>query len=201
MRCLPKIIFIYSILVFITVPVTAQTTGPITAIKAGRLIDPETGTATANQIILIEGERIKAVGANIAIPSGATIIDLSKLAVLPVWSYTHPHGADLQRAAGKQLLLSDVCNRLDGVTSDSSCLKWHSASQLRLHSDSGRWEQRNVCRYRAKTGDRTRMATWANSDSVGTHHRQHGGTILAHSGDVQGAQTHVPGVHRCRYTG
>ena len=37
--------------------------GPITAIKAGRLIDPETGTAAANQVIIIEGEKIKAVGA------------------------------------------------------------------------------------------------------------------------------------------
>ena len=93
MRCLPKIIFIYSMLVFITVPVTAQTTAPITAIKAGRLIDPETVTVTTNQIILIEGERIKAVGANIAIPSGATIIDLSKLTVLPGLVDTHTHMA------------------------------------------------------------------------------------------------------------
>ena len=93
MRCLPKIIFIYLILVFITVPVTAQTTPPITAIKVGRLIDPETATVTTNQIILVEGERIKAVGANIAIPSGATIIDLSKLAVLPGLVDTHTHMA------------------------------------------------------------------------------------------------------------
>ena len=93
MRCLPKIIFIYLILVFITVPVTAQTTPPITAIKVGRLIDPETATVTTNQIILVEGERIKAVGANIAIPSGATIIDLSKLTVLPGLVDTHTHMA------------------------------------------------------------------------------------------------------------
>lgn len=93
MRCLPKIIFIFSILVFITVPVTAQTVAPITAIKAGRLIDPETGTATNNQIILVEGERIKAVGANLTIPSGATIIDLSKLTVLPGLVDTHTHMA------------------------------------------------------------------------------------------------------------
>jgi hypothetical protein len=38
-------------LFFITTIAQAQTT----AIKAGRLIDPETGTATANQVILIEG--------------------------------------------------------------------------------------------------------------------------------------------------
>ena len=93
MRCLPKIIFMYSILVFVTVSATAQTAAPITAIKAGRLIDPETGTATNNQIILIEGERIKAVGGNLAIPAGATVIDLSKLSVLPGLVDTHTHMA------------------------------------------------------------------------------------------------------------
>ena len=34
----------------------------ITAIKAGRLIDPETGTVAAQQVILIEGEKISKVG-------------------------------------------------------------------------------------------------------------------------------------------
>ena len=93
MRCLPKLIFMYSILVFVCVPVTAQTAAPITAIKAGRLIDPETATVTTNQTILIEGERIKAIGANLAIPAGAMIIDLSKLTVLPGLVDTHTHMA------------------------------------------------------------------------------------------------------------
>lgn len=73
---------------------TAATPAPqVTVIKASRLIDPETGTAAANQIILIEGERIKAVGANIAIPAGATVIDLSKLTVLPGLVDAHTHMA------------------------------------------------------------------------------------------------------------
>ena len=93
MRSLRKIIFMYWLLVFVTVPAAAQTAAPITAIKAGRLIDPETGSATNNQIILIEGERIKAVGGNLAIPTGATVIDLSKLSVLPGLVDTHTHMA------------------------------------------------------------------------------------------------------------
>ncbi len=66
---------------------------PVTAIKAGRLIDPETGTAATNQVILVEGERIKAVGPNLAIPAGATVVDLSKLTVLPGLVDTHTHEA------------------------------------------------------------------------------------------------------------
>ena len=61
----------------------AQQAPAVTAIKAGRLIDPETGTSAAGQVILIEGERITAVGANLAIPAGTAVIDLSKLTVLP----------------------------------------------------------------------------------------------------------------------
>jgi imidazolonepropionase-like amidohydrolase len=63
----------------------------MTAIKAGKLIDPETGTSSTNVVILIEGERIKEVGVNVAIPSGATVIDLSRLTVLPGLVDAHTH--------------------------------------------------------------------------------------------------------------
>ena len=66
---------------------------PLTVIKAGRLIDPETGTAATNQVIIIEGEKIKAVGPNLTIPAGATVIDLSKLTVLPGLVDAHTHMA------------------------------------------------------------------------------------------------------------
>ena len=55
-----------------------------TIIKAGKLIDTENGKVLDNQLILIENDTIKAVGSNIAVPKGATIIDLSKATVLPV---------------------------------------------------------------------------------------------------------------------
>jgi imidazolonepropionase-like amidohydrolase len=63
----------------------------ITAIRAGRLIDPDAGTAGANQVILVENGRITAVGANVAIPQGAEVIDLSKLTVLPGLVDAHNH--------------------------------------------------------------------------------------------------------------
>ena len=61
------------------------------AVRAGRLIDPDTGTASANQVILVEGERITAVGSNVTIPPGAEVIDLSKLTVLPGLVDAHTH--------------------------------------------------------------------------------------------------------------
>ena len=64
---------------------------PVTAIKAGRLLDPESGTISTGQIILIEGRKISAIGANIAIPAGATIIDLSQQTVMPGFVDAHNH--------------------------------------------------------------------------------------------------------------
>lgn len=63
----------------------------VTAIKAGRLIDTEKGVVLENQIILVENNIIKAVGANVAIPAGATVIDLSKATVMPGFIDTHVH--------------------------------------------------------------------------------------------------------------
>ncbi len=77
----------------VVVSVQAQTPATVTAIKAGRLIDPETGTASTNQVIIIEGEKIKAVGSNLEIPVGASVIDLSKLTVLPGLVDAHTHMA------------------------------------------------------------------------------------------------------------
>ncbi len=84
---------LYLLTAFLVAGVANAQTPAVTAIKAGRLIDPESGTAIANQVILIEGEKIKAVGASIAIPPGATVIDLSKLTVLPGLVDAHTHTA------------------------------------------------------------------------------------------------------------
>jgi len=65
----------------------------VIAIRAGRLIDPEAGTAASGQIILVEGDRIRDVGANLSIPPGAELIDLSRLTVLPGLVDTHTHEA------------------------------------------------------------------------------------------------------------
>jgi len=63
----------------------------ITAIRAGTVVDPETGTVLSNQIILVEGRDIKAIGADVKIPAGATVIDLSKQTVLPGLFDAHAH--------------------------------------------------------------------------------------------------------------
>jgi imidazolonepropionase-like amidohydrolase len=61
------------------------------AIKAGKLVDPEKGATETNQIILVRGKKIEAVGGNISIPADAKVIDLSKSTVLPGLFDAHTH--------------------------------------------------------------------------------------------------------------
>jgi len=63
----------------------------VTAIRAGRLLDPEAGTVSANQVILVENGKFTAVGGNVAIPRGAEVIDLSTLTVMPGLVDAHNH--------------------------------------------------------------------------------------------------------------
>jgi imidazolonepropionase-like amidohydrolase len=63
----------------------------VTVIKAGRLVDPETGAAAANQTIVVEGRKITAVGANVQMPPGANVIDLGAYTVLPGLFDAHTH--------------------------------------------------------------------------------------------------------------
>src|SRR5262249_34436645 len=66
-------------------PISAQPPAPVAvaAIRAGRLLDPEAGRILTNQIIVVEGNRIRDVGPNVAVPAGAQVIDLSALTVMP----------------------------------------------------------------------------------------------------------------------
>jgi imidazolonepropionase-like amidohydrolase len=69
----------------------AQPAPQVIAIRAGRLLDPDAGAVRTNQVILVEGTRIREVGPNVAIPAGAQVIDLSKLTVMPGLVDAHNH--------------------------------------------------------------------------------------------------------------
>ncbi len=68
-------------------------------IRAGRLFDSKSGKMLENQIIIIEGEKIKSVGAaaSASVPGGAKEIDLSNATVLPglIDGHTHVFGFGL----------------------------------------------------------------------------------------------------------
>jgi imidazolonepropionase-like amidohydrolase len=66
----------------------------VTAIRAGKLIDPDSASVLNDQTILISDNKVQAVGNNLTIPSNAKIIDLSKMTVLPGLIDCHTHIAD-----------------------------------------------------------------------------------------------------------
>jgi imidazolonepropionase-like amidohydrolase len=73
---------------------TALAAAQLSAIRAGRLIDPDKGTSLTDQVILVRGNRIEEVGKDVVIPAEAKIIDLTKMTVLPGLIDCHTHLAD-----------------------------------------------------------------------------------------------------------
>jgi imidazolonepropionase-like amidohydrolase len=102
----------------------------ITAIRAGSLIDPVSGTAARDQIILIEGTTVKALGSKVAIPRGATVLDLSGSAVMPGLFDAHTHlcmTVNLKRDAGSYYYTTlndpDSSRAIQGVANARSMLE------------------------------------------------------------------------------
>src|SRR5689334_23568978 len=64
----------------------AQCAAPasVTAVRAGRLFDSVAGRMLTNQVVVITGEKITAVGpeSSVKIPAGARVIDLSRATVV-----------------------------------------------------------------------------------------------------------------------
>jgi imidazolonepropionase-like amidohydrolase len=89
------VIVVSSLMLSFALAQTIPPTPTVVFIKAGRLVDVRAGRVLENQGILVEGQRIKAVGAlaevQKTVPPTAQIIDLSKATVLPGLADCHTH--------------------------------------------------------------------------------------------------------------
>ena len=110
-------------------------TGKVLALVGGRLIDGFGGKPLENSVILIEGERIKAIGqvGTLAVPAGTQVISTEGMSVLPGlwdmhvhlminghadydhWDKTYPAQFEkvIMPASAKQLLLAGVTSARD----------------------------------------------------------------------------------------
>jgi imidazolonepropionase-like amidohydrolase len=79
-----------------------QTANPPIILHAARLLQVDNGTLLQPGEILVEGDRIRAVGASVDHPQGAKIIDLGDVTLMPglidahVHLFLHPGAEDLQ---------------------------------------------------------------------------------------------------------
>ena len=74
-------------------PAADKTASQVSYILAGRLFDATSDSVRENVVIAVEDERIKSVGsaADVKIPPGAKVIDLSQATVLPGLIDCHTH--------------------------------------------------------------------------------------------------------------
>src|SRR5262245_38990019 len=81
------------VVAFVSTATAAQqpAPAPVVAIRAGTLIDGSGGAAVKNAVIVVQGDRIVAAGAAVAVPAGARVIDLSAYTVLPGFIDAHVH--------------------------------------------------------------------------------------------------------------
>jgi imidazolonepropionase-like amidohydrolase len=80
-----------SILLIASMLVTAASFAQTTAIRAGNLVDPASGTILKSQIILVKGGKTAEVGPEVKIPAGTEVIDLTNAWVLPGLMDAHTH--------------------------------------------------------------------------------------------------------------
>ena len=112
----------------------------IVAVRAGRLIDPASGTVTAGSVVLVEKGRVTAVGPSVAIPAGARVIDLSGMTVLPGLMDCHTH------------LVGDYVDDKDPLSelkSSSAARAFESIPNARVTLEAGYTTVRDVGTYRA----------------------------------------------------
>lgn len=76
---------------FLVVAASSTAVAATTAIRFGRLVDG-TGRVLTNALVIVEDDRIKSVSSgDVAAPSGATVIDLSRLTGIPGLIDAHTH--------------------------------------------------------------------------------------------------------------
>src|SRR5665213_224160 len=95
---------------------------PITILHAARVLDVAAGKVIAPGEVLVEGDRIREVGAHVAHPSGAQVIDLGDTTLMPgmidahVHLFLHPGAEDLQtvmESVPERTILATLAARAD----------------------------------------------------------------------------------------
>ena len=88
-----KFLILSCVLLSLGLAARAQQSTAIHVVRAARLIDTKNGRVVNNPIVLINGDRIQAVGRSgeVSIPSGSKVLDLGGATLLPGLIDLHTH--------------------------------------------------------------------------------------------------------------
>jgi imidazolonepropionase-like amidohydrolase len=83
----------------------------VTVIRAARVLDVKNATVLANAVVLVEGDRIAAVGSEVRVPQGASVVDLGNSTLVPGFIDSHTHllsNYDAGRSNGETEMLLTI---------------------------------------------------------------------------------------------
>src|SRR5213595_1351627 len=90
-----RIFLLLAALIFAAGQLTAESSAPVTLVRAGRLLDPRSGNVLSPAAVLIEEGKIKEVGSPSQVqghaPAGVKTIDLGTVTLLPGLIDSHTH--------------------------------------------------------------------------------------------------------------
>jgi imidazolonepropionase-like amidohydrolase len=139
---LKRILYGLSLIFLAVHPARAQQSpANVTVIRAGKLIDVDAGRVLSHQSIVIRNGKIESIGENISVPTGAAVIDLSKMTVLPGLIDCHTH-----LAVGSHDANADPMSQLKRTASQ---VVLESIPNARVTLESGFTTVRDVGVYRA----------------------------------------------------
>lgn len=87
------------------------------ALRAARLLDVRAGVIVRDPVVVVEGDRIVAAGANVQVPTGARVIDLGDVTLVPglVDCHTHLMASSADDYGAMLLTKSDAYRALEGA--------------------------------------------------------------------------------------
>ena len=79
------------LVILLCLGIAAQAADQLIALKAARMFDGKSNALVQNAVVIVQGDKIVDTGSNLAIPTGAQVIDLGDVTLSPGFMDAHTH--------------------------------------------------------------------------------------------------------------